>query len=95
MTTGLVLVDIPLRFRPPIGLEEDRPIAPLDHDAPTPGSVTTRQRISAYLIHVVSARRALAKRGFDVLEVIDVDNWLLSVLAVDAVHGTLEQYPGR
>jgi len=43
--------------------------------------VATRQSIAADLIHVVTTRRARSDRGLDRLDLIDVDDWLLSVLA--------------
>ena len=62
------------------------PLAPL---IPTPQRLDVwprRQRVGADLVDVVATRLARADRGLDRLDLVDVDDGLVSV-AADAVHG--------
>ncbi len=76
----------PSGLRPRIRLELHRPILPFDSDTPPPRRMTAGERIG-HDLHVVTARLARADRGRDRLDLVDVDDGLLSV-AADSLNGS-------
>jgi hypothetical protein len=72
-------------YLPGIALYLDLAIGPLQSDAPTSSRVTRWERVGANLVNVVASERARADRGLDRLDLVHVDDGLVSVMA-DAVH---------
>ena len=71
---------------PRIRLEIHRPIRPFDRDSPTAGSVTPCQRSGHDFIEMVASRRLRPERWLDRLDLVNVNDRLLSV-AADSENG--------
>ncbi len=76
--------------RPRVRLDHNGSIVPFDPASPPSRGVSARKRVGADLVNVVATRLARADRVPNRLDLVDVDDRLLSI-AADAVHEIAEE----